>query len=151
MTLVKNQMARRRQRAPRYSVPVVEQPAISPDSGLRITLKQALISIAVILGAGGAYGALKWDQAETRRDVADIKTAQKRFTEATPAALRDQDDKRAKLGEQFLASNKVIADKVGDLATAIAVQQANAKNTENALLKISEQLGMLTRQTPPRR
>lgn len=141
----------KRKRTPRYSVPVVEQPSITPDSGLRITLKQALISIAVILGAGGAYGALKWDQAETRRDVADIKTAQEKFTAATPAALRDQDQKRAKLGEAFLASNKVIADKVGDLATAIAVQQANAKNTENALLKISEQLGMLTRQTPPRR
>lgn len=140
----------KRRRQPRYSVPVVEQPSITPDSGLRITLKQALVAVSVIAGASIAYGTIKWDQAETRKDVADIKEAQKKFTEATPAALRDQDDKRAKLGEQFLASNKLIADKVGDLATAIAVQQANAKATESALIKISNQLETLTRQAPVR-
>lgn len=149
--MAKNQMARRRQRAPRYSVPVVEQPAISPESGLRITLKQAIFAVAIILGAGGAYAALKYDQAEVRRDVTEIRRAQEAFTQATPAALREQDEKRTKLGDALVASNKVIADKVGDLATAIALQQANAKHTENALLKISEQLGALTRQPPPAR
>lgn len=156
--MAKNQMARRRQRAPRYSVPVVEQPSITPEAKIGLTFKQLGVGIGLVAAGALAWGALKWDNAETRsensqirRDVAEIKKTQETFTASTPAALKDQDDKRARLGEQFLASNKLIADKVGDLATAIAVQQANAKNTENALVKISEQLGMLTRQTQPAR
>jgi len=133
----------KRTRPPRYSVPVVEQPSITPESGLRVTLKQALVAVGVIAGAGIAYGTIKWDQAETRKNVADIKEIQKKFTEATPAALRDQDDKRAKLGEAFLASNKEIANKVGELATAVAVQQAEARATREALIKISDQLQQL--------
>lgn len=148
-------MPKRRRRTPRYSVPVVESPQpITPESGLRITLKQALVAIAIILGAGGAYGALKWDQAETRRDVAEIRKTQEQFTAATPAALKDQDDKRAKLGEAFLASNKAIADKVGELATAVAVQQADARATQAALAKIAEQLNTIVvnqRATQPKR
>lgn len=137
-------------RHPRYSVPVVESPAITPDSGLRITLKQALVATAIILGAGGAYGALKWDQAETRRDVSDIKKTQELFTVQNPAAIRDQDEKRTKLGEKFLESNKLIADKVGELATAVALQQADARATKDALNKIGDKLDTLVNQMPPR-
>lgn len=148
-------MARRRSpQQHRYSVPVVEQPSITPDSGIRVTLKQALIAVGVILGAGGGYGALKWDQAETRKDVAAIKEAQKSITATTTAALKDQEEKRnlvtkeqeerrRQLGESFLASNKEIATKVGDLATAVAVQQAQFKATSDALVKISDQLQQL--------
>ena len=131
----------RRSRPPPLQRP--EQPSLTPESGLRVTLKQALVAVGIILGAGGAWYALKLDQAETRRDVAEIRKTQEVFTAATPAALRDQDDKRAKLGEAFLASNKVIADKVGDLATAVAVQQADARATREALTKISDQLQQL--------
>ena len=133
----------KRTRPPRYSVPVVEQPSITPESGLRITLKQALVAVGGILACGGAWYAIKWEQAETRRDVVEIRKTQEAFTSATPAALRDQDEKRAKLGEAFLASNKAIADKVGELATAVAVQQADARATREALIKISDQLQQL--------
>lgn len=140
----------KRRRQPRYSVPVVEQPSITPESGLRITLKQALVAVAVVAGVAGIGYAFKSELAETRRDVSDIKTAQEKFTAATPAALRDQDDKRARLGEQFLASNKLIADKVGELATAVAVGQADARATQAALAKIGDKLDTLVNQMPPR-
>lgn len=135
---------------------------ITPDSGLRFTLKQALLAVTIILGAGAAWGALKWDNAETRKDVSDIKEAQKIITATTAAALKDQEEKRnavtkeqeerrRQLGESFLASNKEIAAKVGDLATAIAVQQANANATKDALIKIGDQLNTLVHQMPETR
>lgn len=144
-------MSSHRRRSPRYSVPVVEQPTLTPDSGLRITLKQAVVGIGVIAAATIAYGTIKWDQAETRKDVAEIRKTQETFTASTPAALKDQDDKRTKLGDALVASNKLIADKVGDLATAVAVQQADARATQAALAKIGDQLNTLVHQLPEKR
>jgi len=143
-------MSKRKRSRPirRYSAAAPEPPPITPESGLRITLKQALVATGIIAGAVTAFGALKWDNMETRNDVAAIKKTQELFTAQTPAALRDQDEKRAKLGEAFLASNKIIADKVGDLATAVAVQQADARATKDALVRIGDQLNVLVRQTP---
>lgn len=139
-------MAKRSQ--PRYSVPVVEQPVLTPDAKIGFTVKQALVAVGIIASAVAGFGALKWDNMETRNDVAAIKKTQEAFTAQTPAALRDQDEKRSKLGEQFLASNREIASKVGELATAVAVQQADARATKDALVRISDQLNVLVRQMP---
>ena len=63
-----------------------------------ITLKQALVVVSVVAGASIAYGTIKWDQAETRRGVAEIKKTQ----------------------EAFMASNKVVAN----LNTLVVNQRA---------------------------
>lgn len=133
----------------RYEPPVPE--SLTPDSGVRVTLKQALVAVGIVLGAGAAWGALKYDNAETRRDVNAIKEAQKVITATTTTTAKEQEERRAALGKEFLASNKEIATKVGDLATAVAVQQAQFKATTDALSKIGTQLDTLVRQMPEKR
>lgn len=135
---------------PRYSAPVESPPAITPGSAVTFTLKQALAVAAGILVAGAAYATLMWNQSSTNADVAAIKATITKVTETSAASTKEQDDRRAAMAKEFLASNKEIATKVGDLTTAIAVQQAQAKATSDALVKISDQLQQLNRVAPRR-
>lgn len=143
-------MAVPRRRRPLYSVPVVESPtAITPGSSVTVTIKQAVAVAGAVLVAGAAYATLMYNQSSTNSDVSLIKTTIAEVTKASQAAAKEQDERRANMAREFLASNKEIANKVGDLTTVIAVQQAEAKATRDALVKISDQLQQINRN--PRR
>lgn len=118
--------------------------SLSPDSGVTLTIRQVLIGIAVVFAGGGAYAYLAWNQSAQGNDIAAIKKSVELSTAATTTVVKDQDDKRSQLGRDFLASNEKIAAKVGDLATAIAVQQSQITATVDALGKISTQLGVIS-------
>lgn len=123
---------------------------LSPETGLALSLKQALFIIGALLVAGSGWAYLVMGQAATSKDVTDIKAAQTTITATATAALNAQEEKRAALGREFLASNEKIAAKVGELATAIAVQQNQQKATDEKLSKVLDQLGMVLQQTPRR-
>jgi hypothetical protein len=73
-------------------------------------------------------------------DIKVIKDNQITVASSVKKATDEQDTKRERLGEQFIASNKEIADKVGQLTTAIAVQQKSLQSTDEKLSQLLSQV-----------
>lgn len=123
---------------------------ITPDTAFSVNLKQAVIIIAIVLGAGSAYAYVVWTQAAQSKDIADIKSTQATSTVAVTAITKDQEEKRAALGREFLASNQAIVAKLGDLTILVAVQQERQKTADEKLGKVLDQIGAVLQQTPRR-
>jgi len=128
-------------------------PVLTPEIGIRVTIQQALVATGFILMAGVAYGYLVWTQASQGADIKMIRDNFVTVSNSVRMATEEQDKKRDRLGEQFLASNKEIAEKVGALATSIAVQQSSLKSTDEKLTQLLTQFFNPPTQvpTPPRR
>lgn len=119
----------------------VRENNISPESHFAITLKQASIAIGVFLAAGSGYAYLVYNQSSQSKDIAEIKSTQAVSTMAVVATAKEQEDKRAALGREFLATNQAIVSKLGDLTTLVAVQQERQKITDDKLGRVLDQIG----------
>lgn len=119
----------------------VRESNISPESHFAITLKQASIAIGVFLAAGSGYAYLVYNQSSQSKDIAEIKSTQAVSTMAVVATAKEQEDKRAALGREFLATNQAIVSKLGDLTTLVAVQQERQKITDDKLGRVLDQIG----------
>lgn len=125
-------MGRRPQRAQQHSHYDVNA-TITPETGFKLSIVQliALISGIFFLASGCIYIAY---------NVTDIRDKQATAIITTTAAIKDQDEKRAQLGKQFIESNEKIASAVGSLATQMAVQQERQKSTDEKLEKVLMQI-----------
>lgn len=119
----------------------VRESSISPESHFAITLKQASIAIGVFLAAGSGYAYLVYNQSSQSKDIAEIKSTQAMSAMAVVATAKEQEDKRAALGREFLATNQAIVSKLGDLTTLVAVQQERQKITDDKLGRVLDQIG----------
>lgn len=132
--------------------------AIHPESTVSISVKQALLVLAVVASAGSAFGLIIYNQSSTSQDVKSLYAASEKqeerrakMAEEFMKMTREQNERREAMGKEFLASNREIVAKVGDLTTALAVQQTQARTTSDAMAKISAQLDAITRQLPQTR
>lgn len=133
--------SKRLQRTPRYSVPVVEQPApLTPESGLRITLKQALFAVGVVLAGGGAYFSIVWTQSSTTTDIKRLETAVQLATRLTTDKAQEDTAARAKIRDDFIANQQKMAEVLAKLDTRLAVAETNQKSTIDQLGKIVDLL-----------
>lgn len=114
---------------------------ITPETGFRVSLIQAVLIMAAIFLAAMAYAYLVWGQQATGKDVVEIKTKQSELSTTTSAAVVMQEEKREKLAKDFLASNEKIADSIGKLTTLISVQQERQKQTDEKLERVLSQIG----------
>lgn len=102
---------------------------------------------------GGLVAAIWWFGVGTTKQenvqdvVKKLENKIEQVSTTTATTTKEQDQRRSDMAKEFLASNKEIASKVGDLATALAVQQATQKATSDALVKISDQLQQLNSRT----
>lgn len=124
--------------------------SISPESSFAITLKQAVIVVGVFLAAGSGYAYLVYNQSSQGKDIAEIKSTQTLNTMAVVSTSKEQEDKRAALGREFLATNQAIVAKLGDLTTLVAVQQERQKITDDKLGRVLDQIGTVLQQAPRR-
>lgn len=122
--------------------------AITPEAPMMITLKQAIVAICVLVGAGGTAALFMYTLNAQGVAIEQITKKQDALGATAIAASKEQEQKREQLGKEFLASNREIATKVGDLTTQLAVQQTQMKLTVDALSRISEQLSVIA---PPAR
>lgn len=133
--------------APRRSYHVeAEVTPSAPPSNWVTTLGNSIPLPYVIGGLVAAiwYFGVGTTKQENVQDVVkklETKIEQVNVTSAT--STKEQDERRAAMAKEFLASNKEIATKVGELGTALAVQQATQKATSDALVKIGDQLQQL--------
>lgn len=116
---------------------------ITPETKVKVSMVQAGGIIAGICCLAGGYFYLANGMQTTRSDVLDIKTAQTTAIATTTAAIKDQDEKRAQLGKQFLESNEKIVSAVTTLATQMAVQQERQKSTDEKLEKVLTQISTI--------
>lgn len=131
---------------------------IHPESTLSISMKQALIVLAIVASGGSAFGYIVYNQSSTANDVKALYAANERgeerrakMAEEFMKMTREQNERREAMGKEFLASNREIVTKVSELTTALAVQQSQVRATSEAMAKISAQLEAITRQLPQRR
>lgn len=143
-----------RRRSPSYHVEAEVTPSAPPSNWLT-SLGNALplpYVVGGIIAAAIWYGTSNTKQDNVQDVVKKLETKIEQVSAANTTSTKEQDDRRSAMAREFLASNKEIASKVGDLTTAIAVQQAQAKATSDALVKISDQLQQLNSRggSPPR-
>lgn len=119
----------------------MRESSISPESHFAITLKQASIAIGVFLAAGSGYAYLVYNQSAQSKDIADIKMTQNANTAVVVTVTKEQEEKRAALGREFLATNQAIVSKLSDLTTLVAVQQERQKVTDDKLGRVLDQIG----------
>lgn len=105
----------------------------------------AVWAIGVLFAAGAWYMATQ----NSTKEVEVLKLGLSDLTKTIASTTKEQDERRAALGKEFLSSNKEIVGEIGKLSTAIAIQQTQAKATSDAMTKISEQLQQLN--APKRR
>ncbi len=130
-------MSRRpRQRSQHYDVDAT----ITPDTALSVSLKQVIIIIAGIFVVASGYAFLVLNQQSTSKDVTEIKSSVNANAGVVNNIIRDQDDKRAQLAKEFLASNDKIVESVNKLTTLVAVQQERQKSTDEKLEKVLNQI-----------
>lgn len=128
----------------------VSSNALTPESGLSITLKQALVVGAIVAGAGSGYGYLVYTQSTQGAAINEIKTTQAVNTVSVLAVAKEQEEKRTALGKEFIESNRAIVTAIGELKTLSAVQQERQKTTDEKLSKVLDQIGAAL-QPPARR
>lgn len=133
---------------PRYSVPVVESPAITPEMGLRVTLKQALFVAGGFLMAGGAYFSIVWTQTSTTTDIKRLETAVQLATRLTTDKAQEDTAARAKIRDDFIANQQKMAEVLAKLDTRLAVAETNQKSTIDQLGKIVDLLQRSAAQPP---
>lgn len=103
----------------------------------------ATFIVSAVVGLAVWYATVNSEQKRAGDDISKLNTKLEEVSRSTVATTKEQDERRAAMAKEFLASNKEIATKVGDLATVLAVQQATQKATSDALAKISDQLQQL--------
>ncbi len=122
---------------------------ITPETGFKVSLMQLCVLLGVAFAISSGYVYLVWDKSTIRSDITDIKAAQTTAIATTTAAIKDQDDKRAQLGKQFIESNEKIASAVTTLASQMAVQQERQKNSDEKLEKVLTLIDARLAQQPP--
>jgi ribosomal protein L30E len=115
--------------------------SLSPETNIALSLKQVIFALAAVLVAGSGWAYLVMGQQSTSKDVGDIKAQQAVIASTTAGIVKDQDEKRAMLAKEFIASQEKIAAKIGDLTTLVAVQQNQQKTTDEKLSKVLDQIG----------
>lgn len=142
-------MPRRRRPQHLYNIEPAPQP---PPAANWLTTLGNSIPLPWVLAAAAAfliwYGATNTERSQGSKEVDGLKSGLSELSKTIAATSKEQDERRAALSREFLSSNKEIASKVGELATTIAVQQAQAKTTSDALAKISDQLQQLNSRGP---
>ncbi len=114
---------------------------ITPETGFKMSLVQLCVLLGITITVASGYLYLVWDKAVVRTDITDIKAAQINAVTATATAIKEQEEKRAQLGKQFIESNEKIATAVVTLTTQMAVQQERQKTADEKLEKVLTQIG----------
>lgn len=120
---------------------------ISPESHITMSLQQILMIAVILLTAGSGYAYLVWGQSAANTAITEINSKITTVSSTDAKSIADQDAKREKMGQDFLASTEKIADKVSELNTALAVQQTTSKQMSDTLVTISNQLGAVLQHT----
>ncbi len=139
-------MTMRRRRSDRHTYTIEPAPLPAPAPNWLTSLGNS-IPMPYVLGGLIAfavwYGTSNTKQENVQDVVKKLETKIEQVSTTATVSTKEQDDRRAAMAREFLASNKEIASKVGDLTTAIAVQQVQSKATNDALVKIGDQLQQL--------
>ncbi len=119
---------------------------ITPETGFKVSLVQMGGIAAGIFFIAVGYAYLTYN-------VIDIKATQTTAVTQTAASLKEQDERRAALGKQFLDSNEKIVAAITTMATQLAVQQERQRSTDEKLEKVLLQISttLAPSSTGPRR
>lgn len=124
---------------------------ITPESGVTVNVKQMLVALGVVLGAGAAYASIIYTQNSQGADLMTLRKTLELAVSNNQSTTKEQEQKREALGKEFLASNREIAAKVGELGTLLAVQQTQIKSTTETMAKIADQLQQINVRSGARR
>lgn len=136
-------MTKRRRPQHLYNIEPAPQPAPAPSWLASVGGMPLTFVVSAVVGLAVWYGTTNSEQKRAGDDIAKLNMKLEEVSKATVTTTKEQDDRRAAMAREFLASNKEISTKVGELATTIAVQQATQQATAASLAKISDQLQQL--------
>ena len=114
--------------------------SITPESGLRISIKQGIVIIGVTLLAGSGYGVLMWNQAAQGTSIEAINKKLEIGTKLTADRVQEDTAARTKIREDFMSNQQKMTEVLGKLDTRLAVAETNQKATNDQLGKIVDLL-----------
>lgn len=127
-----------------YSVPVVESQPLTPESGLRVTLKQAIVGVVAVSLTASGYAYLVWNQSSQGTKIEKLTAKLETAAKVTTDKAQEDATSRVKIREDFMANQQKMTEVLGKLDTRLAVAENNQKAANDQLGKIVDLL-----QRPP--
>jgi hypothetical protein len=118
--------------------------SLTSGTHISLTIQQFLVVVCVVSVAVGGYWWLESNVTTASAKVESFSAKLDQAVKTNNDQFKDQDNKREQLGKDFLASQQQIVAKVGELNTAVTVQQHDTKTIADTLAKISDQLSTIS-------